>query len=232
MAITSLRCQACVIRPSCSSTLTFNHGDLVLTPDKDFCETRPELVVASVQLTPSLEAVFSTMPSATADLNVYSIGTARNEILPSVHLELAVLPHVRSMTSQDLHDVTKPISQYYTTISLSTSCALADYMPMRTAFSLACLSVTISFASFSINATLFRRQWQRFFKHPQRFFRNTHDRFLHIVRNLKDGDTEQATAFLYLILYRRRIFRPAWITKRNPPPTIYPDITHVYTSAT
>ena len=102
------------------------------------------------------------------------------------------------MTSQDLHDVTKPISQYYTTISPSTSRALADYMPMRTAFSFACLSMTISLASFSISAILFRRQWQRFFKHPQRLFRGTHGRFFHIVPKLEGDDTEQTTAFVYL----------------------------------
>ena len=59
VSISTLQCQACLIRPSCSSTLTFNHGDLVLTPDMDFCETRPEPFVASVKLTPSLAAVFN-----------------------------------------------------------------------------------------------------------------------------------------------------------------------------
>ena len=196
--ISTLRCQACLIRPSCSSTLTFNHGDLVLTPDMDFCETRPEPFVASVKLTPSLEEVFATLPAATSDLNVYSIGTARKEILSSVQLELAALPHVKSMTSEDLRAVTQPIAQYYTTISPSTSRALADYMPMKTAFCLACVSMTISLVSFSISATLFRRQWRRFFKHPQRFFRGTHGRFIHIVPTLESDDTDQATAFLYM----------------------------------
>ena len=100
----------------------------------DFCETRPDLFVSSVQLIPSLEAVFSTLPSATAHLSVYSIGTARKEILSSLKLESAALPHVRSKTSQYLYDVTKSVSQYYTTISLSASRALADCMPMRFAF--------------------------------------------------------------------------------------------------
>ena len=52
VTISTLQCQTCLIRPSCSSILSFNHGDLVLTPDMDFCETRPELFVASVELTP------------------------------------------------------------------------------------------------------------------------------------------------------------------------------------
>ena len=234
VSISTLRCQACLIRPSCSSTLTFNHGDLVLTPDMDFCETRPEPFVASVKLTPSLEEVFSTLPAATADLNVYSIGTARKEILSSVQLELAALPHVKSMTSEDLRAVTQPIAQYYTTISPSTSRALADYMPMKTAFCLACVSMTISLVSFSISATLFRRQWRRFFKHPQRFFRGTHGRFLHIVPTLESDDTDQATAFLYMtdseFTALRELARE--VLARNPTPALYPDITHVYTSAT
>ena len=164
----------------------------------DFCETRPEPSVAFVQLTLSLEAIFCTLPSATAHLNIYSISTTRKEILSSVQLELAALSHIRIMTSQDLHDVTKPFSQYYTRISPSTCRSLADYMPIGTAFSLACRSMTLSLTSFNISATLFRRQWQRFLKYPQRFFRGTHGRFLLIVPNLEDDDTEQTTGFLYL----------------------------------
>ena len=166
VSISTLQCQACPIRPSCSSILTFHHGDLVLTPDMDFCETRLEPFVASVKLTPSLAAVFNTLPPASADLILYSFGEARREIVSSVQLELAALPHVRTMTNQDLRTVAQPISHYYTTISPSTSPALADYMPMGTAFSLGCVSMTISLLSFSISFTLFRRQWQRFFKYP------------------------------------------------------------------
>ena len=155
VSISILQCRACLIRPSCSSTLTFNHGDLVLTPDMDFCETRPEPFVASFKLTPSLAAVFITLPPASADLNVYSFGEARREIVSSVQLELTSLPHVKTMTREDLRTVAQPISHYYTTISPSTSRALADCMPMRTVFSLACVSMTFSLLSFSISFTLF-----------------------------------------------------------------------------
>ena len=109
VSISTLQCQACLIRASCSSTLTFNHGDLVLTPDIDFCETRPEPFVASVKLTPSLAAVFNTLPPASADLNVYSFGEARREIVSSIQLELASLPHVKTMTHDDLRTVAQPI---------------------------------------------------------------------------------------------------------------------------
>ena len=243
VSISTLQCPACLIGPSCSSTLTLNHGDLVLTPDIDLCETRPEPFAASVELTPSLAAVFNTLPPASADLNVYSIGEARREIVCSVQLKLASLPHVKTMTNEDLRTVAQPISHYYTTISPSTSRALADYIPMRTAFSLAYVSTTISLLSFSISFTFFRRQWQRFFKHPQRFFRGPHGRFLHIVSELNDDDKDVTTAFLYVtdaeflaskglaleILARS----DTELTSSVPPPNpLYPDITHVYTSAT
>ena len=209
----------------------------------DFCETRSEPFVASVKLTPSLAAVINTLPPASANLNVYSTGEARREIVSSVHLELAALPHVETMTNEDLRTVAQPISHYYTTISPSTSRALADYMPMRTAFSPAYLSMTSSLLSFSICYTLFRRQWQRFFKHPQRFFRGAHVRFLHIVPNLNDDDNDVTTAFLYMTdaeflaikgLARKVLARKdTELTSSVPPPKpLYPDITHVNSSAT
>ena len=39
--ISTLTCQACIARPSCSSTLSFNQEDFVLTPDMDFCQIHP-----------------------------------------------------------------------------------------------------------------------------------------------------------------------------------------------
>ena len=243
VSISTLQCPACLIRPSCSSTLTFNHGDLVLTPNMDVCETRPEPFVASVKHTPSLAAVFNRLPPASADLNVYAFGEVRREIVSSVQLELAALPHVKTMSNEDLPKVAQPILHYYTTISPFTSSALADYMPMRTAFSLACVSMTFYLLSFSISFTLFRREWQRFFKHPQRCFRGPHGRFLHIVPNLNDDDNDVTTAFLYMtdaeILAIKGLAREVLarsdteVTSCVPPPNLlYPDITLVYTSTT
>ena len=208
----------------------------------DFCETRPEPFVASVKLTPSLAAVFNTVPPGSTDLNMYSFGEARREIVFSVQLELSALSHVKTMTNEDLRTVAQPISHYYTTISASTSRALANYIPMRTAASLACVSMTISLLSFSISFTRFRRQWQRFFKQPQRFFRGTHGRVLHVVPNMNDDDNDVTTAFLYMTnaeflatkgLAREVLARSdAEITSYVPPPNpLNPDITHVYTSA-
>ena len=243
VSISTLLCQACLIRPSCLSTHTFNHGNLVLTPDMDFCETRPEPFVASVKLTPSLDAVFNTLPPASADFKVYSFGQARRKIVSSVQLEMAALPHVKTMTNEDLRTVAQPISHYYTTISPSTSRALAEYMPTRTAFSLACVSMTNSLLPFNISFTPFRRQGQRFFKHPHRLLRGTHGRFIHIVLNLNDDDNDVTTAFMYMtdaeflaikglaceVLARSDTETNSCVPPPNP---LYPNITHVYTSAT
>ena len=145
------------------------------------------------------------------------------------------------MTNEDLRTVAQPISHYYTTISPSTSRALADYMPMRTAFSLACVSITISFV-FQHQFYALPASVATVLKHPQRFFRGTHGQFLHIVPNLNDDDNV-TKAFLYMMdaeflaikgLAREVPVRSdTEITSGVPPPNpLYPDITQVYTWAT
>ena len=76
----------------------------------DFCETRREPFVAPVKLTPTLTAIFKTVPSISADLNVYSLSDAWREIVSRVSLELAALRHVKTMTSKDIRTVAQPIS--------------------------------------------------------------------------------------------------------------------------
>ena len=242
VSITTLQCKACLVRPSCSSTLTFTHGDLDLTPDTDFCETRPEPFVASVKLIPCLAAVFNTLPPASADLNVYSYVEAHGKIVSGVQLELESLPHVKAMTNEDPRQAAQPISHYHTITSLSTSHA-SDYMLMRTALSLACVSMTISLLSFSISFTLFRRPWQRFFKHPQHFFCGTRDRFQQILPNLNDADNDVTTAFLCMtdaeflaikglarkVLARSDTKMTSCVPPLNP---LFSNITQIYTSAT
>ena len=71
-------------------------------------------------------------------------------------------------------------------------------MQIKSALCLVLLSMAISLISFSISFTLFRRQWKHFITHPQRFFRSTNGRFLHIVNELAADDTQATTAFLYL----------------------------------
>ena len=68
-AISSLSCRACLIRPSCSTTLSFNQGDLELQPDFNFCKTNPELFLAKIQLTPSLDQIFQHVPRTTSNFH-------------------------------------------------------------------------------------------------------------------------------------------------------------------
>ena len=71
ISVTKVMCQSCLMRPSCTSTLFFNQGDLVLSPAMDFCETNPEPFVATVALTPSLEQVFKHVHQTSNMFNVY-----------------------------------------------------------------------------------------------------------------------------------------------------------------
>ena len=145
--IRTLTCQACIIRPSCSSTLSFNQGDLVLTPDMDFCESHPLPLIASIQLTPSLDQVFKHVPSASSQFHVYSVAEARQSVLNSVRMELAEIPDVERMSPEALDQLTKRIADYYSSISPATSAALSAYLPTRTAVCFSLLSIIVSLLS-------------------------------------------------------------------------------------
>ena len=72
LSISSTQCQACVMRPSCNSIISFNQGDLVLHSVMDFCETQPGPFLASIELTPSLQNVFSHVPDiGTTEFQAY-----------------------------------------------------------------------------------------------------------------------------------------------------------------
>ena len=165
--ISTLTFQTCILRPSCSSTLSFNQGDLVLTPDKDFCETHPLPLKASIQLAPSLDQVFKHVPSASSQLHVYSVAEARQSVLNSVRMELAGIPDVKRTLPEALGQLTKPIADYYSSISPATSAALSAYLPTRTAVCFSLLSITMSLITSCVSFTLFRRQWRRLLSHPQ-----------------------------------------------------------------
>ena len=181
--ISTLTCQACIVRPSCSSTLSFNQEDLALTPDMDFCETHPLPLIASIQLTPSLDQVFKHVPPAFSQFHVYSVAEARHSVLNSVRMELAEFLDVKRMSPEALDQLTKPIADYYSSISPATSAALSAHLPTRTAVCFSLLSITVSLLTFCVRLFLFRRQWRRLFSYPQQIFRGTSGRFLHIAEN-------------------------------------------------
>ena len=193
-SISSLSCQAGLVCPSCSSKLSFNQGELV--PDMDFCKNNPEPLLATIELTPSLDQIFKQLPNATHKFHTYSIVEARQSVLSTVRLELVELPNVKRMSPETLADLTRPIAKYYSSFSPATSAALSSYLPTRTAVLFSLISVTLSLLTFCISFTLFRRQWTRLLTHPQRFFRGTSGRFLHIVDDSQL--TASDTSFLYL----------------------------------
>ena len=169
LSISSIQFQACLMRPSCNSVVSFNQGDLVLHPDMDFCETQPEPFLASIELTPLLQNVFSHVPDIGAtEFQAYSTGEARQPVLGSLRMEVVELPDVQHMSQTTLDELTKPIADYHSSIKPSTSAALRSYLPTRTAVLLSTLSITMSLLTFSMNFTLFRRQWQSLFRQPQK----------------------------------------------------------------
>ena len=103
--MSTIDCQASVISPGCSSKLTLNHGDLVLNPKMDYCETRPEPFVAKVQLNPSLQQVFESLPPPSAEFNMSSQSEVRKarSVLTSVRIELADLLEVHTLDFDKLH---------------------------------------------------------------------------------------------------------------------------------
>ena len=70
------------------------------------CETQPEPFLASIELTLSLQNVFSHVPDIGAtEFQAYSTGEARQSVLGSLRMELAELPDVQHMsqTTLDAH---------------------------------------------------------------------------------------------------------------------------------
>ena len=196
-SVSTLFCKACLIRLSCSSTLSFNQGDLELRLDLNFYKTEPEPFLAKIQLTFSLDQIFQHVPRTTSNFHTYSVTDARHSVLSSVLLELAELPAVKTMSSESLAALTRPIAQYYSSISPATSAALSFYLPTRTAICFSVVSITTFLLTFNISFTLFRRQWKRLFAHPQRSFRGISGKFLHIVdAHPTSRDTD--SSFLYL----------------------------------
>ena len=116
-------------------------------------------------------------------------------------------------------------------------------MPIGTVISLACEAMTICLWSFSNSLILFGRQWQRIFNHPQRFFRCTYGRFLHIVPTLNDGENDITVTVsihdgCWIPGYQRICPRSPcskWHTSylmHSPSESLYPHKAHDYSTAT
>ena len=173
-----------VARVKCASKLMLNHGDLVWNPDMVCSDTLPERFVVKVQKTPSLQELFEFWPPPKVEFNMHSHSEVCKFVLTRVCMELADLPEVLTMNFDKRKKVTEPITRYCASFPPTTSSALERYMQIKRALCLALLPQIISLISFSVICNLFRRQWKQLITLPQRFFRGTHRRFLHIVIEL------------------------------------------------
>ena len=154
-------------------------------------------LIASIQLTPSLDQVLKQVPPASSQFHASSVAEDRQSVLNSVRMELAEIPDVKRMSPEALDQLTKPIADFYSSISPATSAALSSFLPTRTAVRFSLLSITVSLLTFCVSFTLFRRQWRHLFSHPQQFFRGSSGRFLHVVDN-SVPTTADDSSFLYL----------------------------------
>ena len=68
----------------------------------NFCETHPLPLIASIQLTPSLDQVFKHVPPASSQFHVYSVAEARQSISNSVRMELTEIPDVKRKSPEAL----------------------------------------------------------------------------------------------------------------------------------
>ena len=164
----------------------------------DFCESKLQPLIASIQLTLSLDQVFRHVPQASSRFHVYSIAEARQSVLNSVRMEFAGLPDVQRTSPETLDELTRQIAQYYSSICPATSAALSSYLHTKTAVLFSLTSITISLLSFCVSFTLFHQQWQRLFSHPNQFFRDTNGRFVHIIGDSSQRPQDDDSSFLYL----------------------------------
>ena len=235
LSLSTIDCQACVLRPSCESTLYINQGDLVLSPDMDACKTTPEPYIATIKLAPPLNQVFQNVPFDRLNFPSYSIGAARKSILESVQLELTEIPDVRRMDPETLQKLTEPIVAHYTSLNPATEAALDKFVPAKTSFLIAGGSIVLSLFLFLLNFPLFHRQARALCCAPRRFFKNKSGQFIHVTNDIQpDSDSS------FLILTRdeftalRALAKEALLkTEANAPfpysaedeEKLYPDVT-------
>ena len=77
LSLSTIDCPACVLRPSCESTIYINQGNLVLLPDMDACKMTPKPYITTIKPEPPLNQVFRNVPFDRLSFPSYSIGAAR-----------------------------------------------------------------------------------------------------------------------------------------------------------
>ena len=153
LSLSTIDCQACVLRPSCESTIYINQSDLVLSPDMDACKTTLEPYIATIELAPPLKKVFQNVPFDKLSFPSYSIGAARKSFLESVQLELTGIPDVRRMDPETLQKLTEPSVAHYTSLNPATAAALDNFVPAKTSFLISGGSIVLSLLLFILSQT-------------------------------------------------------------------------------
>ena len=91
----------------------------------DFCETQLEPFPVSIELTPSIQNIFShVLDIGATEFQAYSTREARQSVLGSLRMELVELPDVQHMSQTTIDELTKPIAEYYSSITPAISAAL------------------------------------------------------------------------------------------------------------
>ena len=191
LSVSTIDCQACVLRPSCESTIYINQSDLVLSPDMDACKTTPEPYMATTKLAPPLNQVFQKVPFVGLNFPNYSNGAARKSNLESVELELTEIPDVRRMVTETLQKLTEPIVAHYTSLNPATEAALEHFVPAKTSFLISSGSIVLSLFLIILNFPLFHRQARAFCCAPRSFFKTKFGQFFHVTNDI-DPDSDSS----------------------------------------
>ena len=145
VSVSMIPCRACVLRPSCYSTLlTLKETDLVLEPDMHYCSTSPDPFFATIELIPSIEQVFKAVPQTDSVSHAYSLGEASHFAFSSLRIELAELPDVQRKSVDSIDQLDRPIAEYYSSVSRETKQAFESYLPFRSASLLSTVLITLS----------------------------------------------------------------------------------------
>ena len=191
--LSTIDCHACVLRPSCPSTIYINQGDLVLSPDMDACKKTPEPYIATIKLAPSFIQVFQNVSFDRLNFPSYSIGAAPKSNVESVQLDLTEIPNVRRMDPETLQKLIEPIVAHYTSLNPAAEAALDNFVPAKTSFLISGGSIVLSLFLFILNFPLFHRQASALCCAPRPFFENKSGQFIDVT---DDIDPDSDSSFL------------------------------------
>ena len=190
LSLSTIDCQACILRPSCAGTIYINQGDLVLSPDMVACKTTPEPYIATIKLAPPLNQNFQNVPFDRLIFPSYLIGAARKSILESVQLELTENADVKRKDPETLQKLTETIVAHYTSLNFASEAALENFAPAETSFLISSGSIVRSLFLFIPNFPLFHRQASALCCAPRCFVKNKSGQYIHVTDDIKsDSDS-------------------------------------------